>query len=87
MPMGLHAAIQHIKFETPALAPMADAPLCLRDEDGCSPGMMFRGGPVRPADERQDDLEAVNATVDQAIAPERNESGLAGEKWLINPDS
>lgn len=87
MPMGLHAAIQHIKFETPTLAPMAYTQFCIRYEDDCRPRMMFRGGPVRLTAERWDDLKEVNETVNQDIAPERNELGLAGEKWLINPES
>src|ERR1700730_19360876 len=45
MPMGLHAAIQHIKFETPAPAPMAYTQFCLRYEQDCRPRMTFRGGP------------------------------------------
>jgi predicted transglutaminase-like cysteine proteinase len=87
MPMGLRSAIQHIKFEMPTLAPMAYTQFCLRYEEDCRPRMTFRGGPVRLTTERWDDLKEVNATVNQDIAPERNELGLAGEKWLINPDS
>ena len=85
--MGLRAAIQHIKFETPTLAPMAYTQFCLRYEEDCRPRMIFRGGPVRLTAERWDDLKAVNETVNQDIAPERNELGLAFETWLINPDS
>jgi predicted transglutaminase-like cysteine proteinase len=87
MPMGLHAAIQHIKFETPTLAPMAYTQFCLRYEEDCRPRMIFRGGPVRLAAERWDDLKEVNDTVNREIAPERNELDLAGETWLINPSS
>jgi predicted transglutaminase-like cysteine proteinase len=87
MPMGLHAAIQHIKFETPTLAPMAYTEFCLRYEDDCRPRKVFRGGPVRLTVERWDDLKEVNEAVNQDIAPQPNELGLAGEVWLINPDS
>jgi len=86
MPMGLQSAIQRIKFETPTLAPMAYTQFCLRYADECRPRMTFRGGPVRLTAERWDDLKEVNQTVNEDIAPERNELGLAGEKWLINPD-
>jgi predicted transglutaminase-like cysteine proteinase len=86
MPMGLHAAIQHIKFETPALAPMAYTQFCLRYEQDCRPRMMFRGGPVQLTVERWADLKEVNKTVNEDIFPERNELGLAGEAWLISPD-
>ena len=69
MPMGLHAAIQHIKFETTTLAPEA----C---EDDCRPGMMFRGSPLRLTAEGWDDLQQVNETHNPDIAPERSEFGL-----------
>jgi predicted transglutaminase-like cysteine proteinase len=87
MPIGLRSAIQHIKFETPTLAPMAYTQFCLRYQDECRSRITFRGGPVRLTDERWDDLKEVNNTVNRNIAPERNELGLAGETWLINPDS
>ena len=47
MPMGLQSAIQHIKFETPTLPPMAYHQFCLRYQDECRKKTMFRGGPVR----------------------------------------
>jgi predicted transglutaminase-like cysteine proteinase len=86
MPMGLQSAIQHIKFQTPTLAPMAYTEFCLRYEDECRSKTMFRGGPVRLTAERWDDLKEVNKAVNEDIYPERNELGLAGETWLINPD-
>ena len=86
MPMGLQSAIQHIKFETPALPPMAYSEFCVRYEDECRPRPIFRGGPVRLTAERWDDLKEVNQIVNRDIIPERNELGLAGETWLIGPD-
>jgi predicted transglutaminase-like cysteine proteinase len=86
MPMGLQSAIQHIKFETPTLAPMAYTQFCLRYAEDCRPRITFRGGPVRLTAERWDDLKKVNKRVNQDIVPERNELGLAGETWLISPD-
>jgi predicted transglutaminase-like cysteine proteinase len=86
MPMGLQSAIQHIKFETPTLPPMAYSEFCLRYEDECRSRPIFRGGPVRLTAERWDDLKEVNQIVNQDIIPERNELGLAGESWLINPN-
>ena len=35
--------------------------------------------------ERWADLKEVNQIVNREIIPERNELGLAGETWLINP--
>jgi predicted transglutaminase-like cysteine proteinase len=86
MPMGLQAAIQHIKFEKLTLAPMAYTEFCLRYEDECRSRMAFRGGPIRLTDERLADLKEVNKAVNEDIIPERNELGLAAESWLIGPD-
>jgi predicted transglutaminase-like cysteine proteinase len=86
MPMGLRSAIQRIKFEAPTLPPMAYSVFCVRYEDECRSRPMFRGGPVTLTAERWADLKEVNQTVNQEIIPERNELGLAGEKWLIGPD-
>jgi predicted transglutaminase-like cysteine proteinase len=86
MPMGLQSAIQHIKFETTTLAPMAYTQFCLRYEDECRTKIMFRGGPVQLTAVRWDDLKEVNKAVNEDIIPERNELGLAGETWLISPN-
>jgi predicted transglutaminase-like cysteine proteinase len=68
MPMGLQSAIQHIKLDTPKLAPMAYTQFNWRVEDDCWPGMMVRSDLVRLTSERWDDPIEVNATVNQAIA-------------------
>jgi predicted transglutaminase-like cysteine proteinase len=86
MPMGLQSAIQHIKFETTTLAPMAYTQFCLGYEDECRTKMLFGGGPVQLTAEGWDDLKEVNKTVNEDIILERNELGLAGETWLISPD-
>ena len=86
MPMGLQSAVQHIKFERPTLAPMAYTEFCIRYQDQCRQKTMFRGGPVNLTAERWADLREVNRSVNQDIVPERNERGLAGEAWLINPN-
>lgn len=85
MPIGLLPAIQHIKFEKPALAPMAYTMFCLRYEDECRASPLFRGGPVLLTEQRWADLREVNRIVNRDIIPERNEVGLAAETWLINP--
>jgi predicted transglutaminase-like cysteine proteinase len=85
MPMGLQSAIQRIKLETPTLPPMAFTQFCLRYRGECRTRPMFRGGPVRLSEERWADLKEINQVVNRGIAPERNELGLAGEQWLINP--
>jgi predicted transglutaminase-like cysteine proteinase len=85
-PIGLLSAIQHIKFEAPALAPMAHTMFCLRYEDECRARLLFRGGPILLTEARWADLKDVNLAVNRAIIPERNELGLAGETWLIDPE-
>jgi predicted transglutaminase-like cysteine proteinase len=73
MPMGLRSAFQHIKFETPTLAPVAYTEFCLRYEEECRPRIMFRGGPVNLTAERWDDVREVNKAINEDIVPERNE--------------
>jgi predicted transglutaminase-like cysteine proteinase len=85
-PIGLLSAIQRIKFEAPALAPMAHTIFCLRYEDECRARLLFRGGPILLTEARWADLKDVNLAVNRAIIPERNELGLAGETWLIDPE-
>lgn len=85
MPIGLQSAIQHIKFEAPTLPPMAYTQFCLRYQGQCRVMPMFRGGPVGLTPERWADLREVNQRVNREIIPERNELGLVGETWLINP--
>ena len=85
MPIGLLSAIQHIRFETPTLAPMSHTLFCLRYEDECRVRPLFRGGPILLTEARWAELKEVNLTVNRAIVPERNERGLAGETWLIDP--
>jgi predicted transglutaminase-like cysteine proteinase len=87
MPMGLQSAIQHIKLEAPTLPPMAYTQFCVRYRDECRKRPIFRGGPVKLTEERWADLREVNQVVNRGIAPESNELGVAGEKWLINPAS
>jgi len=80
--------LQHISFQSPMLAPMAFHIFCLRYADQCKlQRKIFRGGPVRSTAARWEELKEVNDLVNAAIAPERNDEGLAGEKWLIAPES
>jgi predicted transglutaminase-like cysteine proteinase len=85
MPMGLQSAIQRIRMEAPTLPPMAYTQFCLRYREECRTRPIFRGGPVRLTEQRSADLQEVNQMVNREITPERNDLGLAGEQWLINP--
>ncbi|WP_050425705.1 transglutaminase-like cysteine peptidase [Bradyrhizobium tropiciagri] len=88
-PLPLGGVVEKIRFSEPTLAPMAYTIFCMRYADECKPKararMVFRGGAARLTKQRIADLIEVNATVNRRIVPQRNERGLAGEEWLINP--
>ncbi|MGY3590759.1 putative transglutaminase-like cysteine proteinase [Bradyrhizobium sp. USDA 4341] len=88
-PLPLRGMVEKIRFSEPTLAPMAYVMFCMRYADECKPKprarMVFRGGATRLTKQRMADLIEVNASVNRSIAPQRNERGLAGEEWLINP--
>ena len=78
--------IQTIRLDISTLPPMAFTQFCLRYANECKPQpLLFRGGRFRLTDRRRAELVHVNASVNSTILPERNEAGLAGEKWLLGP--
>ncbi|WP_456652312.1 transglutaminase-like cysteine peptidase [Bradyrhizobium lupini] len=85
MPTAPQAALAHIELGRPTLPPFSYTVFCQRYETECRPRRFFRGGPVRLIEKRWADLRGINRTVNSAIAPVRNELGLAGETWIINP--
>lgn len=85
VPMALRAALPHIELGSPTLPPFSYVLFCLRYEAECRERRPFRGGPIQLTQERWSVLKKVNRAVNLAIAPERNQLGLAGEKWTINP--
>jgi predicted transglutaminase-like cysteine proteinase len=85
VPGAAQPAFAHIELGRPTLAPFSYTMFCLRYEAECRPRRSFRGGPIRLTEKRWTDLRQVNRTVNVAIAPARNELGLAGETWVINP--
>jgi predicted transglutaminase-like cysteine proteinase len=80
------ASVEHIRFETPSLAPMAYTQFCLRYPTECRAPRQFRGGPIKLSADRKNEMTRVNLVVNARIAPEANHQGLAGERWLIDPD-
>jgi predicted transglutaminase-like cysteine proteinase len=86
VPIPLQAMPGHIELGRPTLAPFAHTVFCLRYEAECRSSRLFRGGPVRLTEERWAELQEINRGINMAIAPVRNELGLAGEEWIINPD-
>lgn len=86
LPATLRAGHQHIKLGSPTLPPIAHTVFCLRYEAECLRRRSFRGGLIRLTEDRWAALQEVNRAVNLAIVPARNERGLAGEEWVINPD-
>ena len=83
---GLQQGIQLIRFDAPTLAPMAFTQFCLKYPSDCKSGrLLLEGDRIELNDMRRSELETVNRTVNSSIRPERNENGLAGEKWLLSP--
>jgi predicted transglutaminase-like cysteine proteinase len=86
VPHGLPQGIQLIRFDAPTLAPMAFTQFCLKYPSDCKSGrLLLEGDRIELNDMRRSELETVNRTVNSSIHPERNQDGLAGEKWLLSP--
>ena len=87
-PMNLGIQLQHIRFESPTLAPMAHTRFCIEYPGECRTGsIMFRSGLIKMTPQRVHDLAAVNAEVNSTIKPEANAAGIAGERWVVAPSS
>jgi predicted transglutaminase-like cysteine proteinase len=85
-PMNLRTQLEHIRFETPTLAPMAHTRFCMEYPDECrTRKIVFRSGRVKLTPQRVEDLVAVNSMINSTIKPERNVSGIGGERWLVAP--
>lgn len=85
VPRAPRADLAHIELGRPALPPLTYTLFCLRYEAECRPRRFFRGGPIRLTEKRRADLGEINRTVNLAIEPVRNELGIAGEAWTLNP--
>jgi predicted transglutaminase-like cysteine proteinase len=83
---GAQAVVDHIRFDRPSLAPIAYTQFCLKYPRECPTARMFRGGPIKLSADRKSEMTRVNQKVNAGIAPEANLQGLAGERWLIDPD-
>jgi predicted transglutaminase-like cysteine proteinase len=88
LPRVLKPQLERITLDAPVLGPMAHVRFCLQYPADCMVHKIaFRGGRLKLTPQRVADLEEVNRTVNQGIAPERNLLGVNGEKWLISPAS
>lgn len=83
---GPDAASQRIAFGEPQLAPIAHTFFCIQHRGDCEAGThgdtelraMLPGSALSQ-------IANINADVNARIAPERNNEGVAGEKWLLFP--
>ncbi len=88
LPKALKPQLERIGLAEPTLAPMAHAVFCVRYPDDCEvKKIAFRPRPLQLTLERWSELVSVNAMINRTIIPERNDKGLAGEKWLVAPKS
>jgi predicted transglutaminase-like cysteine proteinase len=84
VPNGVQQGIQFIRFDLPTLAPMAFTRFCLQYPSECET-QRLASDRIELNEMRWSELETINRTVNSSIRPERNEEGLAGEKWLLGP--
>jgi predicted transglutaminase-like cysteine proteinase len=86
MPRLLGAQIQRLRFNGPALPPMAHTIFCINYPADCAPHKIaFRGGGMDMTSDRWQELVKVNTDVNRAIKPQPNLGGLATEKWVVAP--
>jgi predicted transglutaminase-like cysteine proteinase len=94
-PRVLKQQLAHVRFDTPALAPLAHTFFCMQYPQDCVVRKLtFRHGIVYTpfvrtklelTEQRWNDLAAVTVAVNRAIRPEANTGGLLAERWLIAP--
>ena len=85
-PRALKSQLTQIRFQAPAMAPLAHARFCLQYAEDCRPqGGDFRRRNIALTEQRWNELMAVNREVNRDIIPQRNLGGLATERWHIAP--
>jgi len=78
--------VRFIRFDTPALAPIAFVGFCRRYADECKPQQpLFRGGRLKLTNQRLAELESVNRTVNSSIVPKLDKDGPVYKAWLLGP--
>jgi predicted transglutaminase-like cysteine proteinase len=84
MPMNLGVQLEHVRLETPTLAPMAHTRSSMEyPDDFKARKIVFRSGRAKLTPQRVQDLMAVDTPVNSSIEPQRNDVGIAGERWLV----
>lgn len=80
---------ERIRFEAPALAPIAYSRFCIDFPDDCRVHHMAfrRPHPVVLSDERLRDLLGVNRDVNREIKPQADVGSVISEQWRIAPSA
>jgi predicted transglutaminase-like cysteine proteinase len=87
-PRPLGPQFRHLQLREPALPPLAHARFCLRYPQECEVrhgALTADGITMSLSEKRWAELAAVNSRVNRIIAPERDDLGVAFERWLIAP--
>lgn len=94
-PRALKEQVAHVRFDAPALAPLAHTFFCMQYPADCVVHKLtFRRGiaytpfvrtKLELTEQRWNELVAVTIEVNRAIRPEANTAGLLAERWLIAP--
>jgi predicted transglutaminase-like cysteine proteinase len=84
--MGFSKAFNSSGLTRQPWRPMAFTQFCSKyPSDFKSGRLLLEGDRIELNDMHWSELETINRTVNSSIRPERNEDGLAGEKWLLSP--
>jgi predicted transglutaminase-like cysteine proteinase len=87
-PNALKSRVEHIRFETPALAPLGHTRFCARYRHECEVrGVDFRKRNIKATDERLAELSSVNREVNREITPRRDDAGPLSDNWQIAPEA
>ncbi len=85
-PRALKFQLDRIKFNTPALAPMAHTRFCMHYQADCEvQGVDFRRRNIALTEARWKELTTVDRQVNRDIRPQPKEGGLLTEEWLVAP--
>jgi predicted transglutaminase-like cysteine proteinase len=86
LPHVLAPQYQKIAFATPTLPPFAHTRFCMQYPDDCKPSHNhFRPRAIALNATRLAELREINRDVNRSIRFERNEDGIAGERWVLSP--
>lgn len=86
LPHMLAPQLQKIAFAAPALPPFAYNRFCEQYPADCAASRNhFRPRPLALTAARMDELREVNRDVNRSIRFERNDGGVATERWVVAP--